>query len=175
MPQADATPMPASAGTQTPERTSQGSSGRFNRIIQDQGLLLVILLFGLVLFLFSADFLTRANIVNLLYQATILGVFAIGMTFVILTAGIDLSVGANAGLTSVLSMAAVVKWGLPPFFAVVVGIGVGLLIGTINGLLVTRLGISALIATLATLSACTGAAFAYSNGANITPVPSFLT
>ena len=41
----------------------------------------MILLFGLVLFLFSADFLTRANIVNLLYQATILGVFAIGMTF----------------------------------------------------------------------------------------------
>jgi ribose transport system permease protein len=167
--------MPASAGSETPEPTSQAASGRFNRIIQDQGLLLVILLFGLVLFLFSADFLTRANIVNLLYQATILGVFAIGMTFVILTAGIDLSVGANAGLTSVLSMAAVVKWGLPPFFAVVVGVGVGLLVGTINGLLVTRLGISALIATLATLSACTGAAFAYSNGANITPVPGFLT
>src|SRR3954452_4181172 len=163
MPPASSTPMPTSATAQAGERIPGESAGRWSRFVQDQGLLLVILLFGFVLFLFSADFLTRANLINLLYQATILGVFAIGMTFVILTAGIDLSVGANAGLTSVLSMAAVVKWGLPPFFAVVVGIGVGLLIGTINGLLVTRLGISALIATLATLSACTGAAFAYSN------------
>src|SRR4051795_6872680 len=101
MPPASATQLPTPAGASAGERTPAASSGRWSRFLQDQGLLLVILLFGFVLFLFSADFLTRANLINLLYQATILGVFAIGMTFVILTAGIDLSVGANAGLTSV--------------------------------------------------------------------------
>src|SRR4051794_27226192 len=174
MPPASATPMPTSATAQAGERIPGESVGRWSRFLQDQGLLMVILLFGFILFLFSADFLTRANLINLFYQATILGVFAIGMTFVILTAGIDLSVGANAGLTSVLSMAAVVKWGLPPVLCLAVGLGVGLLIGLVNGVVVTQMGISPLIATLATLSAGTGAAFAYSKGANITPVPDFL-
>lgn len=170
--------LPASATAGAASGNGSGSrstSGRFSGFIQEQGLLMVILLFGFILFLLSADFLTRANIINLLYQATILAVFAIGMTFVILTAGIDLSVGANAALTSVLSMTAVVKWGLPGPLAVPVGLGVGLIVGVVNGLLVTKIGISALIATLATLSACTGAAFALSNGTNVTPVPGYLT
>ena len=54
----------------------------------------MILGFGLLLSILSPVFLTPVNLVNLLYQSTILGVFAIGMTFVILTAGIDVSVGA---------------------------------------------------------------------------------
>ena len=59
-------------------------------------------------------FLTPVNLVNLLYQCTILGVFAIGMTFVILTGGIDVSVGSTAALASVLSMGVIVKMNMPP-------------------------------------------------------------
>lgn len=145
------------------------------KIIQDQGLLLAILIFGFILWGLSPVFLTKANIVNVLFQATILGVWAIGMTFVILTAGIDLSVGAVAGLVSVLSMGAIVDYGLPPAIGILVGLGVGAAIGAVNGLAVTKIGISPLIATLATLSAATGLAFAYSGGANIGPVPDILT
>ena len=105
------------------------SLSSLGRLVSGQGLLVVILAFGLLLHLLSADFLTPANLVNLLYQSTILGVFAIGMTFVILTSGIDLSVGATAGLTSVLSMGAVVRYGWPPILGILVGLAVGLVVG----------------------------------------------
>lgn len=154
---------------------NQSNGGMLGKIIQDQGLLLAILIFGFILWGLSPVFLTKANIVNVLFQATILGVWAIGMTFVILTAGIDLSVGAVAGLVSVLSMGAIVDYGLPPAIGILVGLGAGAAIGAVNGLAVTKIGISPLIATLATLSAATGLAFAYSGGANIGPVPDILT
>lgn len=154
---------------------NQSNGGMLGKIIQDQGLLLAILIFGFILWGLSPVFLTKANIVNVLFQATILGVWAIGMTFVILTAGIDLSVGAVAGLVSVLSMGAIVDYGLPPTIGILLGLGVGAAIGAVNGIAVTKIGISPLIATLATLSAATGLAFAYSGGANIGPVPDILT
>lgn len=168
-------PLPSLSG-QRPRATPRGANGggALTRLIQGQGLLLAILVFGFVLFMLSADFLTRANIINLLYQSTILAVFAIGMTFVILTAGIDLSVGSVAALTSVLSMAVVVEAGLPPMVGVLAGLLVGLSVGAFNGLVITKIGISPLIATLATFAAASGGAFAYSNGANITPVPDVL-
>ncbi|MCU1408149.1 MAG: rbsC [Microbacteriaceae bacterium] len=145
------------------------------RLIGGQGLLMVVFAFGILLSLLTPVFLTPINLINLLYQSTILGVFAIGMTFVILTAGIDVSVGATSAVTSVLSMGVIVRMGLPDVVGVVAGLLVGLLIGTINGFMVTKLGISPLIATLATLSAGVGLAFAYSDGGNITPVPAMLT
>lgn len=154
---------------------NQGAGGMLGRLMQDQGLLLAVLVFGFILWGLSPVFLTKANIVNVLFQATILGVWAIGMTFVILTAGIDLSVGAAAGLVSVLSMGAIVDYGLPPTIGILLGLGIGVAIGALNGLAVTKIGISPLIATLGMLSAATGLAFAYSGGANIGPVPDILT
>ncbi|MDR6987466.1 ribose transport system permease protein [Paenarthrobacter nitroguajacolicus] len=140
-----------------------------------QGLLVVVLLFGVLLTFLSPVFLTTVNLVNLLYQCTILGVFAIGMTFVILTGGIDVSVGSTAALSSVLSMGVIVNMNMPPAIGLLTGLVVGAGVGAINGLMVTKLGISPLIATLATLSAGSGIAFAYSDGGNITPVPKVLT
>lgn len=153
----------------------RGGGGFWGRMIQDQGILFAILIFGFLLWGLSPVFLTKANIINLLFQSTILGVWAIGMTFVILTAGIDLSVGAIAGLVSVLSMGAIIDAGLPPVAGILIGLLIGVGIGAINGFAVTKIGISPLIATLAALSAATGLAFAYSGGANIGPVPDLLT
>ncbi|WP_066285207.1 ABC transporter permease [Arthrobacter sp. B6] len=140
-----------------------------------QGLLVVVLLFGVLLTFLSPVFLTTVNLVNLLFQCTILGVFAIGMTFVILTGGIDVSVGSTAALSSVLSMGVIVNMNMPPAIGLLTGLVVGAGVGAVNGLMVTKLGISPLIATLATLSAGSGIAFAYSDGGNITPVPKMLT
>jgi ribose transport system permease protein len=164
------------SGTGHQEKDSQQNRiGRItNKLVGGQGLLFVILGFGLLLSILSPVFLTPVNLVNLLYQSTILGVFAIGMTFVILTAGIDVSVGAIAAVTSVLSMGLVVHAGLPPMVGILGGLLVGTAVGLVNGVMVTYMGISPLIATLATLSAGTGLAFAYSDGANITPVPDLL-
>jgi len=157
------------AGLRRPSRAQFG--GWVSRFLQNQGLLLVILVFGLVMSQLSDVFLTRQNIINVLYQSTILGVLAIGMTFVILTAGIDLSVGSIAAVSSVLSIGMVVNSGLPTAVGILIGLGVGVGIGLINGLAVTKIGITPLIVTLATLSAGTGLAFAYTDGANVTPVP----
>jgi ribose transport system permease protein len=161
---------PSKSGDET--RSKLSGVGSF---IGAQGLLVVVLLFGVLLTFLSPVFLTPVNLVNLLYQCTILGVFAIGMTFVILTGGIDVSVGSTAALASVLSMGVIVKMNMPAEVGLLTGLVVGGVVGALNGLMVTKLGISPLIATLATLSAGSGIAFAYTDGGNITPVPKLLT
>jgi len=143
------------------------------RLLQDQGLIVVVLIFGLVLSLLSPTFLTPTNLMNLLLQASTLGVMALGMTFVIIGAGIDLSVGGIPAIVSVLAVGLVVRGELPVWFALVVAIGVGIVVGLANGFAITKLGIAPLIATLGTLSITIGLAFAYSGGTSIVPVPDF--
>ncbi|WP_017197495.1 ABC transporter permease [Arthrobacter sp. M2012083] len=168
-------PVSGKAGPGKSQVESRSRLSGVGDFIGAQGLLVVVLLFGVLLTFLSPVFLTTVNLVNLLYQCTILGVFAIGMTFVILTGGIDVSVGSTAALSSVLSMGVIVNMDMPPAIGLLTGLVVGAGVGAVNGLMVTKLGISPLIATLATLSAGSGIAFAYSDGGNITPVPKVLT
>ena len=142
-------------------------------VVQDLGLLIVIAIGAIVLSIFSPVFLSRLNIENLLFSSTIIAVIAIGESFVILVAGIDLSVGAVLALSSVLSVGLVNDFGAPVPVAVIASLGVGALIGLINGINVTLTKIPALIATLAMLTVTRGLAFIYSGGQNIAPVPDF--
>lgn len=109
-------------------------------------LVLVVAVFGLM----SERFLTVANFTQILVQSASTAIVATGMTFVLLTAGVDLSVGAimfiGAGIAGKMSLA-----GHPLPICLMVMMGVGLLGGTVNALLVTRLKLVAFIATLATL------------------------
>lgn len=139
---------------------------------QDLGLLLVIVVLGLVLSLASPVFFTRLNIENLLFASTIVAVLGIGEAFVIIVAGIDLSVGAVLALSSVLCVGLPLHFGVPVWLATLAALGTGALIGVINGLNVTLVRIPALIATLAMLTVTRGAAFIYTGGQNIAPVPS---
>ena len=142
-------------------------------VVQDLGLLIVIAIGAIVLSVFSPVFLSRLNIENLLFSSTIIAVIAIGESFVILVAGIDLSVGAVLALSSVLSVGLVNDFGAPVPVAVIASLGVGALVGLINGINVTLTKIPALIATLAMLTVTRGLAFIYSGGQNIAPVPDF--
>ena len=144
-------------------------------LVSRLGLLLVILIFIAVMSVVSPVFLTVANFKNLFIQSTILAVLALGQTFVIMTRGIDLSVGGTMALSSALCIGLSVYAGLPTPFALLVCVAVGIVIGLVNGVAVTMLGITPLIVTLATLSAARGATFVYTNGANITPVPSAIS
>ena len=83
-------------------------------LLQDLGLLLVIALGAIALSFLSPVFFSRLNIENLLFSSTIVAVIAIGETFVILVAGIDLSVGAVLALSSVLAVGLVNDYGVPP-------------------------------------------------------------
>jgi ribose transport system permease protein len=152
--------------------------GLFGRIsfidlMQSVGLLAVILLGGAIMSVLSPVFATMRNIENVLQSATIIAVVAIGQTFVILVAGIDLSVASVLVLSSVLSVGLVQFQGFSPEIGVMVALLAGLGIGLVNGLAVTKLRIPALIATLATMTIGRGLAYIYSGGTNIAPVPRF--
>lgn len=141
------------------------------RLLQDQGLIVVVVIFGIIMTLLSPTFLTPTNLMNLLLQASTLGIMALGMTFVIIGAGIDLSVGGIPAIVSVLTIGLVVRQELPVWLALVVALLVGVAVGGVNGFAITRLRIAPLIATLGTLSIAIGLAFAYSGGTSIVPVP----
>lgn len=146
------------------------------RIVQKYGIVIALLLACLVLSLLSNNFLTGRNLLNVLRQTSINGVLAIGMTFVILTRGIDLSVGSVVALTGVVaaSFATTSTSGFipgapwPAIIALAIGIAVGMGCGTISGVIVARFRVPAFVATLGMLSAARGLTLLYSGGR---PVP----
>ncbi len=109
-----------------------------------------IVVFGVFMVFMREDWFTVVNVRNILIQASVFVVLAVGMTFVITGGGIDLSVGAMTG-ASALTVAWLVKFtAVPDIVAVLAAFVVGALMGSINGLLVTRLKMPDFIATLAT-------------------------
>ena len=116
----------------------------------------LLLLIGIFAF-FSAsrtnEFLTSANLENLLESVSILWVVSMGMTFVVLTGGIDLSVGSLLALSGLVLAKLVNAVGIPPMLAVVLTVVIGALIGgAVNGMLIGRAGLSFFVVTLGTLS-----------------------
>jgi len=137
---------------------------------------LVALFILLVIFsVLSPAFLTAANLTILLKHVAINAIMAVGMTFVILSGGIDLSVGSIAGLAGMIAGGLIDRGLVLPMLGVVVYFQVwlviliatlgGALVGAINGLLVSRLAVAPFIATLGTMYATRGAALLLSNGA----------
>lgn len=134
------------------------------------GIVLALIALGAFFAWRSPVFLTTANLSQVLLQASVNTIVALGMTFVIITAGIDLSVGSTAALAGMVAATAM-KTGLPLIGVVVpwpVAVGVGLLVGLIvglgNGLLITRLRITPFIVTLGSLSVIRGLVLIYSEG-----------
>jgi ribose transport system permease protein len=151
------------------------------------GFVVVFLLFAL--FLSHDGFLTSTNLLNIFRQTAIISVMAVAMTFVIVSAQIDLSVGSVAGLASVAAALAISGTG-SALFGVLAGLGVGLVVGVINGGLVTFLGIPSFLVTLAMMEIAVGLAQlitssapqpilnvtfnAIFGGGNIGPIPGLL-
>ncbi len=129
--------------------------------------LLVLLALLWVLLAFStSSFWTYGNITNLLRQGAMTAILAIGETFVIITGGIDLSVGAVVGFTSVI-IAWLLTHGYPIWGAFVITLAFGLVIGVFHGFGITKLGLPPFIMTLATLTALRGIGLLITNGATI--------
>lgn len=131
--------------------------------IKKFSLILTFILILIICSLASPYFLTQENIWVLLRQVTVIGTLSIGMTFVILSAGIDLSVGSGVALVSVVSMSAQ-KFGIPAI--IIVGIGVGFLVGLFNGLVITFGQVVPFITTLGMMTIAHGLAL-WSSGQNI--------
>jgi ribose transport system permease protein len=129
------------------------------------GVYFILILLVVVSSLVSDTFLTQRNITNVLRQAVAIGLVSIGQTFVILTAGIDLSVGSVISLTSCLTAGTML--GRDPLVIPVVAlvIALALFVGFINGLVIVKTGISPLIVTLGTMSIVQGAVLVYTDAA----------
>jgi simple sugar transport system permease protein len=143
---------------------------RARLIVHDNGGVLSIALFFIVMVvtfsLITDTFLTQTNLLNILRQIAPLMIVAVAMTFVITTAGIDLSVGSMLALVNALaaiSLQAGVSWPL----VVVLMLGAGIVIGAIQGFLIAYEGIPAFIVTLAGLSSIRGTALLLTKGYSI--------
>jgi ribose transport system permease protein len=127
------------------------------------------LLIAIALSLLSPYFLTTANLLNLLDQSVVVGIVAIGMTFVILTGGIDLSVGSVAGLTGVVLGLALQQFDIPVSIALAILAGAG--IGLFSGVLVGYFGLAAFVVTLGVMAIGRSLAYIFSGQTSITNIP----
>ena len=139
------------------------------------GLLLVIFIVGLALSLLTDTFLSVANFTNVARQISINGILAVGVTFVLLTAGVDLSLGSVVALSGV----ACATFAHPGDHSVFVPIAVGLLTGAacglVNGVLVTRGGVAPFIVTLGMMTIARGLALIVSGGRPVADMSNELT
>lgn len=140
--------------------------------------LIVFIFLGMcaLLAIFSPDhsFLKPQNLINVVRQISVIGLLALGVMLCIITLGIDLSLGSVLGFAAVVSASLVQQPGwkealypglqLPAIAAIVAGLGAGLLLGSVNGLLIAGFRIPPFIATLGMMTAARGFAYIYSNG-----------
>lgn len=135
------------------------------------GPLIGLLLLGLLLSIATDSFLSFRNFINILDQITVLGIMAVGMTFVILIGGIDLSVGSVLALAMMVMGYLNVEAGLPMSIAIGGGLVAAAASGAVSGLLITELKVPAFIATLAMMSIARGLANMITNGSQIIGFP----
>jgi ribose transport system permease protein len=134
-------------------RVSSGAAEAWTAASRFAVVALMLLVIFVVFSVTQADFLTSSNIQNLLSSVSILFVISIGMTFVVLTGGIDLSVGSLLALSGLVLSKLFNGVGLPIVLAVLITIVAGALIGgCVNGVLIGRVGLSFFVVTLGTLS-----------------------
>ncbi len=126
--------------------------------------LIILLGIGVIFALGSEDFLAPNNLLNIALQTSIIAIVAVGMTFTILTAGIDLSVGSIMALCGALAAGLAVKSGLGTFGGISLALIAGMLLGAINGLLIVRGGMPPFVATLAMMAVARGLTLVYTNG-----------
>jgi ribose/xylose/arabinose/galactoside ABC-type transport system permease subunit len=149
------------------------------KIVFDRyGIYFAFVIIFAILGITSDKFLSLANMMNVIRQVSFNGILALGMTFVIITGGIDLSVGSTLAISGLVTLSVSVKNNnpLPIFLAVLIGLLVAILIGTINGVLVAKFKLAPFIATLSTMTIVRGAALVYCDGRPITnPTEAYAT
>ncbi|MFE4243422.1 ABC transporter permease [Peribacillus butanolivorans] len=143
-------------------------------ILKKYNLFFIFLGFILIGSILSDQFLSVQNLLNLLQQSSFVGIVSIGMTFVILVAGIDLSVGAVLALTGML-VSILLGTGMNPILAIVITLIAGAFLGFVNGFVSTKFKVPAFIATLAMMVSARGLALLSTNGEPIYDLPEGFT
>lgn len=128
------------------------------------GALVAVMVLGLLLSVASPYFLTTGNLSNILVQTSVIALLAGGQTFVILTGGVDLAVGALTALAGAVAGHMMIKLGVDPYLAMAAALAIGAAVGLFNGYLVAFVGIPAFIVTLGGLTLWRGLAFDLTGG-----------
>lgn len=149
--------------------------GKARKIISKYGIYFVLLGMIILMSSLSSSFLSTRNVVNIVRQMSVIGLIAFGVTFVIISGGIDLSSGSLLAVSAVIVASLVQQpdWAakmypnlpnIPLLFPIIVGLIVGAIGGLINGSLIAKTGIPAFIATLGMMTSARGFALLYANG-----------
>lgn len=138
-------------------------SKKITDYLQDYGAVIALILLIIAIGIISPEFRTVNNFLSLLRQSSINGLIAFGMTCVILTDAIDLSVGSTLALTTALC-AGMISSGVPVFLAMLLALAMGTVFGIFSGVLVTKGRLQPFIATLITMTAFRGLTMIYTNG-----------
>lgn len=148
--------MPQEAETLQLKKSNQSV---FQKIAPFIGLIAIIAIITIL----NPGFLAISNLMNVLRQVSINALIAFGMTFVILTGGIDLSVGSILALTGALT-AGIMASGVDPILAMLIGLLIGAVLGAINGIIIAKGKVAPFIATLATMTIYRGLTLVYTEG-----------
>lgn len=132
--------------------------GAMQRLLAFGALILLLVVFSIA----SPNFFNADNLIGILLATTVNGVLALGVTFVIITGGIDLSIGTVMTLAAVMSGVLITNWHLPIWLGVLGGVATGSLAGVVNGVLIAKLKIPPFIATLGILNVAKGMALVFS-------------
>ena len=135
------------------------------------GALVAVLVLSVFLTLASPYFLSTGNLSNILVQASVIALLAGGQTFVILTGGVDLAVGAITALAGAIAGHMMVKLGINPYLAILAALAIGAAVGLFNGYLVAFVGIPSFIVTLGGLTLWRGLAFDATGGFDNSGMP----
>jgi ribose transport system permease protein len=135
------------------------------------GAFVAVLVLGLFLTVASPYFLTTGNLSNILVQASVVALLAGGQTFVILTGGVDLAVGAICALAGAIAGHMMIKLGINPYAAILAALAIGAAVGVFNGYLVAFVGIPSFIVTLGGLTLWRGLAFDATGGFDNSGMP----
>jgi len=130
-----------------------------------------VIVLSIILSFASDAFLSTANIMNVLRQTSMIAILAAGIFFVMVGAGIDISVGALVGLSGIAFASSIVKWGWSPAAAFIFAVVIGCLAGLTNGFMTTKLGIPPFIATLGMMSAARGIVYVATNAYPVSGLP----
>ncbi|MGI5139844.1 MULTISPECIES: ABC transporter permease/substrate-binding protein [unclassified Streptomyces] len=148
-------------------RAGAGGATGVRRLLLDNGALTALIVLVIAMSALSGDFLTTDNLLNIGVQAAVTAILAFGVTFVIVAAGIDLSVGSVAALSATVLAWSATSAGIPVAIAVLLAIATGLACGLVNGILISFGKLPPFIATLAMLSVGRGLSLVISQGSPI--------
>lgn len=147
-------------------RTGIEKEGSLKRFIRRKNIsvIIILLVLSFLLSVTTDNFLTQKNIFSVMRAFSYIAIIAIGECFVIISAGVDLSVGSIFGFVGLCTAFMIQNLGFDPAAAIAVGILIGTAVGSLNGILITALNIPPFIATLGMLSVARGLAYALTTG-----------